>query len=604
MARYGKDKSKGEKVKVSKESYQKARGIFQYFRPYRGVFFIGFIFLALSSVTGMAFPLLMGKLFGASSPQDGESFKLLDFDNINSVVALLFVIFAAQSVFSFFRIYLFSIVTENTLTDIRKSAYQQLITSPISFFNRNKVGELTSRVATDINLLKETFNTTIAEFIRQIITITIGITFLVIYSPKLALIMLGVIVVMVVIGFTFGRFIRKLSKEAQDSAADSNSILEETLTAIVNVKAFANELFEVRRYDKAVQEIKRLSIKGAIWKGVFVSFIIFSIFGSIVFVIWQGLLLAESGAIAYDDFMSFIFLTIFVGASIGSLPELYANLQKAVGATENLMKILEEETEDIVLEDKVSTVQLQGEVCFKNVHFEYESRKEVPVLKGVDFAVRQGEQIAIVGPSGAGKSTIASLLLRFYEPTGGTLLFDNKPANEYGLSELRNNMALVPQEVILFGGSIKENIAYGNPEATDEEIIAAAVKANAEEFIEKFPEKYDTIVGDRGIQLSGGQRQRIAIARAVLKDPRILILDEATSSLDSESEKLVQDALEQLMKGRTSFVIAHRLSTIKNADKILVLDHGELKETGTHHELVDKEGGIYKHLSLLQTDIS
>lgn len=336
------------------------------------------------------------------------------------------------------------------------------------------------------------------------------------------------------------------------------------------------------------------------WQGFFGTLIIFCMFGSIVFVIWQGKLMVESGEINGKHFISFILYTIFVGGSIGGLPDLYAKIQKALGATESLMQILEGSTEELILEPIKDPLNLNGTVTLQHVNFAYDSRLDVEVLKDISLHVDAGKQIALVGPSGSGKSTLSNLLLQFYKPSSGTILFDGIPADQFPLSKLRNEMALVPQEVILFGGTIRENIIYGDLNATEEEIIAAAKDANAHDFIMGFPEGYDTFVGDRGIQLSGGQKQRIAIARAILKNPSILILDEATSSLDSESEVLIQEALDRLMQGRTSFIIAHRLSTIKNCDTILVLKQGKIHETGTHEELILLEDGVYKGLSELQ----
>ena len=413
--------------------------------------------------------------------------------------------------------------------------------------------------------------------------------------------MLGTLPIIAVIAVIFGKFIKKLSKRTQDHIADSNIIVEETLTAITSVKAYVNEKFEFLRYRASTNEVKKVALQTAKWRGAFISFIIVAMFGSIVLVIWYGMFLKEQGEISMGDLFSFILYTVFVGASFGGIADLYAKIQKAIGATENLMEMLDEEAEDIRVEDDIKPITLKGNVAFKNISFAYPSRKEVQVLDNITFDVEAGEKIALVGSSGAGKSTISNILLQFYKPNSGSLIFDDKEATAYDLHQLRNNMALVPQEVILFGGSIKENIAYGKPGASEVEILDAAKGANAFEFIDKFPDGFETLVGERGIQLSGGQRQRIAIARAILKNPSILILDEATSALDSESEKLVQDALERLMKNRTSFVIAHRLSTIKDADKIMVLQDGAIVETGTHSDLLAKENGIYQNLTKLQT---
>jgi ABC-type multidrug transport system fused ATPase/permease subunit len=366
------------------------------------------------------------------------------------------------------------------------------------------------------------------------------------------------------------------------------------------VKAFANEWYEIARYNGKIKEIVKIAIKGGKYRGYFASFIIFCLFGAIVAVVWFGVRLSISGEMSVGQLISFVLYSTFVGASFGGIAELYAQIQKAVGATERVFELLEEIPEKIKDTLSDSDDKIKGDVSFKNVAFYYPSRKEIQVLKEVSFNANFGQKIAIVGPSGAGKSTIASLLLRFYDINGGEISIDGKNIYDYDLETLRGNMSIVPQDVILFGGTIRENIAYGKPNATEVEIIKAAKQANAYEFIKGFPEKFETIVGERGIKLSGGQRQRIAIARALLKNPRILILDEATSSLDSESEKLVQEALEILMEGRTSIIIAHRLSTIRSADQIIVLDDGTIKEQGKHQELIALENGIYKNLSNLQ----
>ena len=421
-----------------------------------------------------------------------------------------------------------------------------------------------------------------------------------IMSPKLCFIMLAVVPVVAIVAVVFGRFVKKVANETQDASAESNSVLEESMMGITNVKAFANEFFEIIRYGKKVEEVKDKTMRIVFWRGLFITFIIFCMFGSIVFVIYQGKLMVDTGAMSNKNFISFILYTIFVGGAISSLPELFSSVQKSIGSTEKLMAILDGDIENLALSKIDNPLNLKGDVTMNNLYFSYETRPDVEVLKGISVTIKAGQQIALVGSSGSGKSTLSALLLQFYQPNSGEILFDGKPANQYDLSELRNEMSIVPQEVILFGGTIKENIAYGDLEATDEEIIEAAKGANAHEFILSFPDGYETFVGDRGIQLSGGQKQRVAIARAILKNPSILILDEATSSLDSESEMLVQEALDRLMKGRTSLVIAHRLSTIKNSDIIIVLENGNIVESGKHEDLVLLENGVYKNLSEIQ----
>ena len=586
-------KDQKEKVKITKSSIKKAKGIFTYLKPYAGIYFIGWIFLVLSTSAGLVFPYLMGKLLGAgaSNPNMSEAIGLIDMSNINNVAIALFVLFGFQSLFSFVRVVLFNNVTENALRDLRNDAFSKLVYMPMDFFNRNKVGELTSRLSSDIAQIQETLRTTIAEFFRQIIIVVGGILFLFFISWKLALIMLGTVPVMAIVAVIFGRYIRKLSKEAQDYIAESNSIVEEALTGIANVKAFTNEFFIFNNYKKSTQQTRDLNVRSGIWRGLFVSFIIFCLFGAIVFIVWRGLLMTQGPhpELNQEGFYQFVLFTIMMGASVGSLPDLYASVQKAIGATENLMDIIHQETE-VQTNKGTRTDKLSGRIQVENVHFSYPQRSDVEVLKGISFEVKENQTLALVGQSGSGKSTISNLLLQFYTLSEGSISFDEIPAKDMELNALRDQMAIVPQEVILFSGSIRQNILFGNPNATEEEVIEAAKQANAWEFIDTFPNKLETEVGDRGIQLSGGQKQRIAIARAILKNPTILILDEATSALDSESERLVQDALDKLMKGRTSVVIAHRLSTIRNADQILVLQGGIIEESGTHQSLMELKG--------------
>lgn len=602
MFRPKKERSKREKL--SKDSIKKARRIFAYLKPYRTMFMIGWIFLFVSSVLGLAFPLLMGQLLGGTAGQSGgamESFwSKVNVDNVTTVAIALFISFGAQAITGFFRILLFTNVTENTLRDIRRDAFTRLIYMPMDFFNSNKVGELTSRISADITQVQGVLQTTVAEFFRQMVIILGGVVFLVIFSWKLALIMLGTLPVLAIVAVFFGRFVRKLSKQAQDESASSNTIIEEALMGISNVKSFTNEVFTIGKYKNAIENIRNLNVKSGLWRGFFASFVIIFIMGAIVFIVWQGVLLTQGSNPEMEptDFYTFMMLTIMMGASFGSLPELYANIQKAVGATEHLMDIIGTPNE-VDARTGTEKPEITGNVAFKSVHFHYPQRKDIQVLKDVSFESQSNQTVALVGSSGAGKSTVASLLLQYYDLTDGAIEFDGVESTQIDLEHLRRHMAFVPQEVILFSGSIRENIAFGNLNASEEEIIAAAEKANAWDFIKTFPDQLDTEVGDRGIQLSGGQKQRIAIARAILKNPKILILDEATSALDSESEKAVQSALDELMKGRTSFVIAHRLSTIKKADTILVFEHGEIVESGQHDSLIELNG-VYANLVSLQ----
>ena len=586
-------KTKEPKVKLTKDSWRKAARFLRYLKPYAGTYFIGWIFLVLSTSAGLVFPYLMGKLLGSSNTTSNpeQAIRLIDLSNVNQIAFALFILFFFQSVFSFVRVVLFNNVTENALRDMRNDAFSKLVYMPMDFFNRQKVGELTSRVASDITQIQEVLRTTIAEFFRQIIIVFGGIAFLFFISWKLSLIMLATVPVMAIVAVFFGRYIRKLSKEAQDYIATSNSVLEEALTGIANVKAFTNEWFLLGKYKKSTQQTRDLNVRSGIWRGLFVSFIIFCLFGAIVFIVWKGLLMTQgpNPELASEGFYQFVLFTIMMGASIGSLPDLYASVQKAVGATENLLDLLQEEGENLTTKVDQS-IEINGSLRFENLIFHYPQRPDINVLKGIDFKVEPNQTLALVGQSGSGKSTIANLILQFYKPTSGHIYFGDQKANELDLHALRQHMAIVPQEVLLFSGSILENIRFGRPDATDSEVMDAAQKANAWEFISTFPDLLATEVGDRGIQLSGGQKQRIAIARAILKNPSILILDEATSALDSTSERLVQEALDVLMKGRTSIVIAHRLSTIRQADQILVLQDGQIMEQGKHDELMALNG--------------
>ncbi len=591
------------KSKINKQNLQRISALLAYIIPYKSKFIVGLFFLLLSSVLFLAFPAIIQVMVDVAvdkAPKYGLP------NSINEIGLIAFSILFVVAVASFFRIRLFVEVAEKALADIRRDTYFRMITLPMNFFANRRVGELNSRISADLSQIQDTLTTTLAEMIRQLILLVGGIAILVYVSGKLTVFLLCVLPVIVIAGVFFGKALRKISKSAQDKLAESNTIVEETLQGISNVKAFVNEAHEASRYNKSLREVVQIAVRGANYRGVFASFIVFCLFGAILGVLWYGTFLIKQGELSIGDLSAYVFYSFFVGAAMGSFPELYANVQKAIGASERVLEILDEEHEQISIDPKDNAVKqvLNGKISFQNTFFNYPSRKDITVLKGVSFDANAGEKIAIVGPSGAGKSTIASLILKFYSLQNGAILFDGKNIDELSVTDIRNQVAIVPQDVILFGGTIKENIAYGKLSATDNEIMEAAKKANAHQFVSGFPEGYETVVGERGVKLSGGQRQRIAIARALLKDPVILILDEATSSLDSESEKLVQEALEILMKNRTSIIIAHRLSTIREADKIIVLENGQIIESGTHKELSQIEDGLYKRLSSLQFEYS
>ncbi len=583
-----------QKNKITLPGLRKLFKLYSYIKPYKYEYALGLLFLLGSSGASLAFPKLLGQLVDL-----GNKGKLAQ--EIDRIALILVVVLIVQSVCSYFRIYLFVHVAEKTLADLRQSTFNHLICLPMKFFQYRRVGELNSRISSDITLLQDALTSTLAEFLRQLIIIIGGISLLMITSFKLTLFMLAIVPVIMILTVFFGRYIRKLSKQAQSQVADSNTIVEETLQGIQSVKSFTNEFFEMARYRNKTLDIAHTGIKNGKLRGAFSSFTILGLFGAMVAVIWRGAALLAAGELATGELFSFVIYSMFIGGTIGGMADVFARVQKFIGATEDLMEIFNEQEEPVEKIAQLSKDQiLHGSIRFDQVIFHYPSRPEMQVLSDVSVTIKPDTLVALVGPSGAGKSTFVSLLLRLYDPVSGRILFDEKESQSIPLSALRSQMAIVPQDIFLFGGTIRENIAYGKPGATHDMIVDAAYKANAWEFINQFPEGLDTLVGERGTQLSGGQRQRIAIARAVLKDPKILILDEATSSLDSESERLVQDALEKLMKGRTSIVIAHRLSTIRQADHILVLDNGRIVEQGTHDQLLKVTDGLYRNLSELQ----
>jgi ATP-binding cassette subfamily B protein len=508
------------------------------------------------------------------------------------VVLELMAVLGLQAFIAFFRVQGFIRSGESALNRLRRDLFAHLVRLPMRFFHEQRSGALSNRISADLGVVRETLLTTVPQAVRQSVILVGGLTFIFIASWKLSLIMLGSVPLVVLAIAFFGRKVRGYSKAAQDSLADAGTVIEETVQGIADVKSFTNEPFESVRYGRALESFFGVTMKGAKSRAAFLSFIIFALFGTIAFVAWFGARMLANGEIDGTNFVSFILFSIFVGASLGSFPEIISQLQQTSGATERLRELLDAQPERT---NGDADVKLAGALAFDHLSFRYPSRPDVQVLEDLSFSVEPGQRVALVGPSGAGKSTTFSLILGFNDPEQGSVLFDGRPASSLSLQALRSQIAIVPQEVLLFGGSIGENIEYGKPGASLEEIQAAARLANAHDFITALPEGYETLVGPRGTKLSGGQRQRIAIARAILADPRILLLDEATSALDSESERLVNEALERLMQGRTSLVIAHRLSTVRHADRILVFNHGRIVESGTHDELID-HNGTYRFL--------
>ncbi len=583
-----------DSVKVTKKNLSKAIKIFRFVITYKWTFVLGMVFLLLSNLTTLSFPLLIGEM---TKVIEGKS-KF----QINEVTLFFFAILIIQSILSFFRIYTFAQVSEKAMRDVRQTLYAKIITLPIFHFEKRRVGELMSRITSDITQLQDVLSITLAEFFRQIFTLVGGVVLITYLSWKLTLFMLATFPLLVISAIVFGKFIRKISKKAQDELANTNIIVEETFQSIQAVKAFTNEKYEVNRYTNSLNKVVNGALKAATLRGGFVSFIIFALFGGIVGVVWYGAQLVAQGDLILADLLTFIFYTAFIGGSVGGLGDIYAQLQKTIGASDRILEILEDPSEVDIYETETKASLGFGAIDLQDIHFSYPSRPSVEILKGISFTIEPGQKVAIVGTSGTGKSTLAQLMMRFYEPSQGKIMMGDYAIQDMPVGDWRKMVALVPQEVLLFGGSIRENIAYGKPGASEQEIQQAAEQAYAKEFIESFPEKYDTLVGERGVKLSGGQRQRIAIARAILKDPKFLILDEATSALDSESEKWVQSALEELMKNRTSLIIAHRLSTIRSADKIIVMESGKIVEMGSHENLMAKKQGVYQKMVKLQTE--
>ena len=581
-----------EKPQARKERRVSALAFYGYLDKYRAIFIPSMLALFVTAALSLAFPYFLSALIGGSAMEAARGNVEVDIahvtQTVNRTVLILLGLLALQAFISYWRVRGFIKAGESALNDIRRDVFGRLVHLKVDFFHQHRSGELSGRVAADLAVLRETLLNTVPQLARQSVILVGGLVFIFVFSWKLSLFMLAVIPVVVLAIAVFGKQVRKYSREAQDGLAASSVVVEESTQGIAEVKAYTNEDYEVDRYEKTLSDYLGVVLKGAKVRAAFMAFIIFVLFGTISVVAWFGAGMLAEGEIEPKAFVGFILFSVFVGASLGSIPEIISQVQKANGATERLREILTEPPEEDGRVD--SMVVANGHVQVAGLEFAYPSRPESRVLDGVGFEAKPGERIAFVGPSGAGKSTLFSLLLGFHEPDAGAIRLDGTAVDELGLKVRRGAMALVPQDVLLFGGSVGENIAYGKPGASDEEVRAAARKANAAGFIEEFPEGYDTVVGPRGVKLSGGQRQRIAIARAILADPKILLLDEATSALDSESERLVQEALEELMKGRTSLIIAHRLGTVRNADRIYVLQNGKLTESGTHDELIAADG--------------
>ncbi|MFT7518503.1 MAG: ABC transporter fused permease/ATP-binding protein [Kiritimatiellia bacterium] len=518
-----------------------------------------------------------------------------DLDRLNVLAIVLVVLFFIQGVFAMLRSWLYTVAGERIVARLREALYNAVIRQDIGFFDTARTGELTNRLAADTTVLQNTVTVNISMGLRFSI-MGVGSLLMMLYmSPSLTGMAMLVVPIVAIGAAVYGRIVRKLSKKVQDSLADATQVAEETIQGVRTVRAFSREDMEVARYGRAVQTSFRLAAKRALATGVFSGITAFGGFSAIALVVWYGGRMVIADQLTAGSLTAFLLYTVSVAVALGAVSNLYGDFMRAAGSSKRVFQLMDM---DAPLEKREGNpvLAVRGDVRLEDVYFTYPARPDEPVLNGIDLHLLPGEMVALVGPSGAGKSTIASLLTRFYDVDSGRILVDGEDVLGLRTSDLRQHVGIVAQEPILFATSIVENIRYGRPEASDEQVHDAARLANAATFVETFEHGFDTQVGERGVRLSGGQKQRIAIARALLKNPAILVLDEATSALDAESEHLVQEALDRLMEGRTTLVIAHRLSTVRGADRVVVLDGGRVAEEGSHDELLQREHGLYRKL--------
>ena len=615
--RYETDPDKQAK-RLDREGLAVFGRILQYVRPYLNWMIVAGVALLLSASVSLLLPLVIRNLVDvvfASAPAEVSRFEETVFrllgaggegtamQRLNRLIGGLFIVFVLQAIFSFIHRLSIAYVGERAVADLRADLYRRLQRLSLTFYADHRTGEIVSRVTNDTSSVQNAMTDNLIALVRQAFTL-IGAAALLFYlNWRLTLIIVVGIPLMSLTIVTLGRRIRDASKDVQDRLADAANVVEETTSGVRIVKSFAREAFEFGRYRSTVDDIYEAALYRAKISAFLAPIIGLLAFGSITATMWFGSRQVLSGELTAGGLVAYLIYTMMVATPVSSLAGLYAQFQAAIGASERIFNLMDTPPDIVERPGAMSLPAIDGYVRFTDVDFQYNER--VAVLDGISFSAEPGQVIALVGPSGAGKSTLVNLIPRFYDVVTGSISIDNHDIRNVTIESLRQQIGIVPQETILFSDTVENNIRYGRLDATSAEIEAAARAANAHAFIQnELPDGYQTLVGERGIKLSGGQRQRIAIARAILKDPRILILDEATSSLDSESERLVQDALERLMKGRTTIVIAHRLSTITNADNILVLEQGGLIESGTHAELLRNSDGLYTRLHDMQFSVS